>query len=118
MTLPTFDPAVEPTVGITDTPEIKILKADFGDGYTQATAAGLNHIRNVREMTWDALYKSERDPIIAFFRERGGYQPFWFKLDDEASPTRYTCEKWSEERISGGFFKISATFRQCFTLAV
>src|SRR5690606_29261995 len=43
--IPTFDPPFAPSPGAQNKPEIKILQAEFGDGYSQPTPNGLNHIR-------------------------------------------------------------------------
>ncbi|MEO9788586.1 MAG: phage tail protein [Aurantimonas coralicida] len=118
MTLPTFTPPCAPSPGLTDTPEVKILKSEFGDGYTQASPQGLNHIRKVVEATWDVLDRAERDYIIDFFMERAGYQPFWFQMPHDAAATKWIVESWSDTVISGGFHRVTATFRQSFSLAV
>jgi len=52
MTLQTFTPPIQPSVGATNKPKVKILKADFGDGYTQAAADGTNNIRAEFSLTW------------------------------------------------------------------
>ena len=118
MTLPTFTPPCAPSPGLTDTPEIKILKSEFGDGYTQASPQGLNHIRKVVEATWDVLDRAERDYIIDFFMERAGCQPFWFQMPHDDAATKWTVETWSDTVISGDYHRIAATFRQSFSLAV
>ena len=118
MTLPTFNPPCAPSPGLTDTPEIKILKSEFGDGYTQASSQGLNHIRQVVEATWDVLDRAERDQIIAFFKERAGYQPFYYRMPHDDAETKWTVETWSDTVISAGYHRVAATFRQSFSLAV
>lgn len=117
MTLPTFTPPVSPSPGLSDTPELKLLKSEFGDGYTQATAAGLNHIRRVVSASWDVLAREERDQIATFFRERAGYQPFYYRMPGDDTAEKWTVEQWSDTAIDGGCFSITATFRQSFTLA-
>ncbi|WP_152047181.1 phage tail protein [Aureimonas psammosilenae] len=116
MTLPTFNPPLAPSVGGSDTPEVKLLTVQFGGGYTQTTGDGINHIRKVRELTWEALYPEEHAEIIAFLEERAGYKTFYFQLQHDAKPVKWTCEKWSSTTVSGDYFRLNATFRQSFTM--
>ena len=118
MTLPTFAPPVNPSPGLSSTPELKLVKSEFGDGYTLASPQGLNHIRQVVEATWDVLDRPERDQIIAFFNERAGYQPFYWRTQHADAPLKWTVETWSDTVISGDFHRVTATFRQSFSLAV
>ncbi|WP_051955974.1 phage tail protein [Beijerinckia mobilis] len=118
MTLPTFNPPTEPTIGLENKPEIKLLKADFGDGYTQSSPDGLNHIRKVINLTWDVLYQDDCAEILNFFNERAGYLPFYYQLPDETQPTKYTCEEWSDKYIQADYRSVAATFRQSFTLEI
>ncbi len=116
MSIPTFNPPCNPSPGFTSTPEVKLLKSEFGDGYTQASPNGLNHIRDtVETVSWDVLAKDERDALIAFFTERGGNKPFFYQFPHGVM-TKWTCEQWSDQAISGNFHKVTATFKQSFDL--
>lgn len=117
MTIPTLTPPFSPSVGLQDKPELKILKAEFGDGYSQPTPDGINHIRRTLTATWEGLEQDEKDAIISFLVERQGTQPFLYALPGEATPTRYTCADWSTTAIDAGLFTLNATFRQDFTNA-
>lgn len=116
MALETFAPSVSPS-SVTDTPEVKILKADFGDGYSQSGADGLNHIRSVRNVTWDVLTVAHREEIIGFFQTHGGFAPFYYRFHDDTAPMKWTVEKWSKATVRGGYHKVEAEFRQSFSLA-
>ena len=116
MTLPTFTPPCNPSPGFTNTPELKISKTEFGDGYTQEAPAGLNHVRQqIETVSWDVLAKDERDQLIAFFTERGGTRPFFYGFPHDEI-LKWTVPTWSDQAISGNFHRITATFRQSFVL--
>ena len=115
MTLPVFTPSWSPSVGATNKPEVKVLRAEFGDGYTQATRDGMNNVRAVYEMRWDVLLPSEANDIISFFVACGGCDPFHYTIPEVTSVGKWTCESWSDQAISGGYRTVSATFRQSFT---
>ena len=116
MTIPTLTPPCNPSPGFTTTPEVKLLKAEFGDGYSQVSPNGLNHVRAVVEtVSWDVLAADERDDLIAFFTERGGNQPFLYAFP-HGQVLKWTCEQWSDQAISGGFHRVTAKFTQSFDL--
>ena len=119
MTLPTFTPPCNPSPGFTNTPEIKIRKTEFGDGYTQESPAGLNHVRVSRSRPFRGMYSRRTNAIsaiIAFFTERGGTKPFSYAFPHD--PVRkWTVPTWSDQAISGGFHRVTATFRQSFVSA-
>jgi phage-related protein len=116
MTLATFTPAMQPSVGATNKPRVKILSAPFGDGYSQATADGLNHIRNEFSLTWEVLTPAQADAIDTFLRTQGGATPFYWTAPGASTPQKWTCEEWSVSFIQAGFRRITATFVQSFNL--
>lgn len=113
MSLPTFSPPYPPTVS-ENTPEVKILEAEFGDGYSQETGDGLNNVRSVVRLTWEVLTPAEAKSILDFFKEQRGYGRFWYQLSDDATPTKWSCKEWSHTR--GTPNTVTATFRQQFDL--
>lgn len=116
MTLATFAPAMQPSVGATNKPKVKVLLASFGDGYSQATADGLNHIRDEFSLTWEVLTASQADYVDTFLREQGGHTPFLWTAPGQVTPQKWTCEEWSETFIQGGYRRMTATFIQSFNL--
>lgn len=116
MALLTFDPPVLPSPGTSNTPRLKLLKTEFGDGYSQITRDGLNHQRDVVELRWAFLTHIDANQITAFFEERGGDRAFWFRPSHYAAAKKWTCETWSDQINDQGFRTISATLEQSFTL--
>lgn len=115
MSIATFTPPVPPVVGgYSNKPEIKILEAEFGDGYTQAAADGINNIRKVVSLRWEYLFPAEADAIVAFLAARGGYEPFLFTEPGGTSALQWTCKEWTDTHNEKGYRSVSATFRQSF----
>ena len=113
MALNTFTPPRAPSPGTSTKTKIKLLKADFGDGYTQTAADGTNSIKESVTLTWEYCTPTEANAIIAFVRAQGGYTPFYFTVsDDPAGALRWTCEEWSQDRGDGGLQKVSLTLIQ------
>lgn len=116
MALPTFTPVRPPRPGTAVKPEIKLWKTEFGDGYTQAAPAGLNHIRKTLTLNWDLLTPSEANAMTGFLTERGGYKPFYYTPSDDTDSIKWTCEDWEDKRADSGMREVSMTFKQCFGL--
>lgn len=116
MALSTFAPEIAPSPGGTIKPQIKILKAEFGDGYSQPTPAGLNHIRKIIDLRWEALTEAQKTYIENFFETHGGYKTFLYQPFGFAAPLKWTCSEWS---ISPGApWSVSAKFEQSFYIGV
>lgn len=118
MALQTFTPPVPPSPGTSDRPEIKLHTADFGDGYTQETPDGLNHIRRVIVLKWEMLTPAQCASILSFLRQRGGWEPFWYTPSDETVAIKWTCKEWDDQRLKNGLRSLSATLKQSFSLAM
>jgi phage-related protein len=116
MTLQTFTPPRAPSPGTTRKPKLALLKAEFGDGYSQTSRDGLNHVRRTLALAWEALTPSQAQAITGFLEQHGGDTPFHYTPSDEAIPVQWTCEDWSDEAGGVGFRTITATFEQSFAL--
>jgi phage-related protein len=116
MSISTFVPPIPPSPGTANKPEIKLLEAQFGDGYTQVTRDGLNHIRKILTLSWDGLVPAHAKIITDFLEARGGDESFLYTPSDEAVPIQWTCKEWDDKRTQGGLRVITATFRQNFNL--
>lgn len=116
MSIPVFNPPQPPGVGLQKKREIKIQKADFGDGYTQSALEGINPIRKVLDLEWPVLSADDCKAIMDFLDAQAGVTPFAYQLPGESSPTHYTCETYAEYHNGAGLCKVTATFRQSFAL--
>ncbi|MEO4040349.1 phage tail protein [Hoeflea sp. CAU 1731] len=109
-----FEPPIAPSVGMTRKPEIKLLRAEFGDGYTQATPNGINHIREVITLSWQVLSENELAQIEDFLKSHGGYKTFYYCVPGSAL-LKFNCDDWEATQISPDYFSLKATFKQTFT---
>lgn len=115
MPIPTFTPEVRPSPGTNITPEISLNKASFGDGYTQSSPKGLNHIRRVVSLTWKGLTLDQAYALDVFFTGRGGYLPFLYTVRGDTE-RKWTCAEWSMSDAAP--FSFSATLKEEFSLTV
>ena len=95
MTISIFTPPIAPSPGTPFRPTIAINRAEFGDGYTQTSAKGLNHIRENVDLRWNGLTEAQFVEIRTFFEAQGGYLPFLYRVRGKAAPMRWTCAEWS-----------------------
>ena len=88
--------------------------AQFGDGYQQRAAAGLNALAQ----EWDYLANDVDDEVAAdmvtFLRANAGlpfdYVPLW-----ATTALKFTCDEWTRTQGSAvGKSSIHATFTQWF----
>jgi phage-related protein len=118
MTIATFTPPRKPDIGMERKPEVKLLEADFGDGYTAIAGDGINYIRDVATLKWSGLSEDEIASIFAFWKAQGaGVIPFYYTLPSETTPIVWTWKDYSQSWSGSGVdttYSISATFRQFF----
>ena len=68
-----------------------VLVAQFGDGYQQRIASGLNSIKDSFTLTFNNRPKAEADDIDAFFRTKKGVTAFNFTYPDTNSTSSVTA---------------------------
>lgn len=94
----------------------RILMADFGDGYSQRAADGINNDPETRELSWTNLTKAEKDVIDSFFKARGGWQSFFYDHKGGLNPLVYVCTTWKVVDVDYDVYTVSATFQQVYDL--
>lgn len=112
----TFTPPVQPDFGLKREVKPKILRADFGDGYSQRAADGYNNQTVDLSLTWTNLLPSEKDAILNFFIARRGYQSFYFTYIDEPAAKVYICESWTNTHDDAGVYTVTAEFKQVWDI--
>lgn len=93
-TLP-FEPKRDGVSRLTVTP--RVLRNDFGDGYSQRAADGLNDTPQVWELKFE-LNGTDSDTLIAFFESIGGHTTFEW-TPPRRSQGKYILQEWSESPI-------------------
>lgn len=116
MPLVVFTPPIAPSPGTRFAPKISINKAEFGDGYTQSSPNGLNHIRHTVSLRWDGVTEAQYIALIDFFETQGGYRPFWYQPRGFAAPLKWVCEEWSG--TDGSPWTVDAKLEQHFTAEI
>jgi phage-related protein len=96
--------------------QTRVLKAEFGDGYGQRVADGLNPIRYTYNLSWDNLEDTDADTIEDFLIERGGYKAFYWTPPRSAVALKWVCETWTRVHTTAVLDTVQATFVQVFDI--
>ena len=98
------------------TPKVRVT--DFGDGYQQRIAAGINNLEQNYSVGFANRTKEEIDDIVAFFVSKGGVTNFTFTIPDSnnsgETAIKVICESWSQAYLSGDYYACSATFKRVY----
>lgn len=96
----------------------RVLRAGFGDGYSQRAGDGLNSVVSSWSVVWNALTPEEADYIDGFFVARGGHEAFAWTAPDEDQARLWTCETWSRapQRAGNTRASMTATMGEAFNL--
>lgn len=114
---PTFAPPVAPAFPLNDAREPRILKSQFGDGYTGRVRDGINHDPMSNTWVWENLTYAEYTAIWDFFVARGGDQAFMYAVPwGEGSPTakKWVSPKYERARSSANAWMVKAEVQQVF----
>jgi phage-related protein len=112
----TFSPPKAPSYDATKTTRTRILRAQFGDGYSQRAGDGLHGVPVEFSLTWPGLTTAEADTVETFFEARGGYESFDYTLPRESSARKFICREWTRSAVAPGHDAIRTKFEEVFDL--
>ncbi|MGE0256805.1 MAG: phage tail protein [Alphaproteobacteria bacterium] len=109
----TFAPRA-PSYTTARTTRARVLRAGFGDGYSQRAGDGLNCVISSWSVVWNALAPEEADYIDGFLTARGGHESFSWTAPGEDEARLWTCEAWSRapQRAGGSRASMTATLEE------
>lgn len=107
-----------PDKGLNSSNTPRTFTVEFGDGYEQRVANGINALAQSFSVSFDTRPKAEIDDIIAFFVNKAGVTAFSFTYADSNNSGETTikvvCEDWSQSWDYDNFYSASATFRKVY----
>ncbi len=109
-------PNILPSQSSTYEQEFRVTRADFGDGYTQRSADGLNNTPRTLNLTWELNSASEIATIETFLRARGGAETFDYTPPSESVQLKWTCGGFTKTPGNGLYSTLTAVFNQEFDL--
>lgn len=106
-------PNIQPTYSSNKTTTPRFLRADFGDGYVQRAADGINTIIDQWNVMW-TVDSTTGTTLTTFFEAREGYDDFTWTPPGETESKKFICTQWSKSFLGPDTVQISATFEQVF----
>ena len=112
-------PNISPDLESKPTYEPKILSAEFGDGYSQSGADGINAFNETWSLVFNHRTKTEIDTIDAFLKTANGYQSFYWTPPEETvltpNPKKWiSTGKITRSKQSEDVYSISFSIQRVF----
>ena len=108
----------KPDKGFTRQSEPKIFRTEFGDGYEQRLANGINNLVESYSLSFSNRTKEEIDDITAFFANKGAVTAFTFTIPDSnnsgETAVKVVCDSWSQSYRYGDYYSCTASFRRVY----
>ena len=105
---PTFE-------GLSKSTTVRVLKTDFGDGYSQRAADGINSLNREYSIEWVGS-DTNIEALITHFEERAGYQSFTWTPAGESTSYKWTCEEWNRQHLTDDTQVLTASLKQVYDL--
>jgi phage-related protein len=112
----TFNPPKNPDIGLSQKNKPRVLRSDFGDGYTQRAGDGLNSVVRTISLSWTDLSDTDADTIDDFFEALTPGEAFDYTLPLATTSQKFTVNEWSRTFGSGVHYNINAEFEKVYDL--
>lgn len=105
-----------PDTGAKNNPKVNTIVHQFGDGYSQRQAVGLNPKADQWTLTFNNRSKLEGQQIDDFLNDRMGVESFQFARPTTGVMIKVVCLQgnWTTTVNKGGLYNITAKFDQVF----
>jgi phage-related protein len=95
---------------------LRVSNIDFGDGYQQRVAKGINTDPQVWQLSFTNRDEDEARQIDEFLADLGGVSSFEWTPPGQDDAIKVVCQEWNVTTVKANLFSISATFKQVFDL--
>jgi len=92
----------------------RVLVAEFGDGYNQRVADGINSISASFSNIWRGIPTVDGQVIIDFLEDKLGAESFTWTDPTTLDTISVTCTEWNRSPVSQQYETISAEFKRVF----
>lgn len=103
-----------PDFGAQATYKPRVRKSQFGDGYEQRMADGINS----RPQSWSLQFanrdNTETAAILSFLELRNGVEAFDWTPPNELTAIKVVCREWNKTVAKANVNTVSANFEQVF----
>ena len=110
-------PAFTPSYGSAGVTDFRVLRADFGDGYSQRAVDGLNNAKITWALTFEMLLDADAKTINDFLVDKGGATAFTWTAPNESSSREWVSDSPNLTPIPGGTrTTLTVNFEEVFDL--
>jgi phage-related protein len=108
-----------PDKGFTRKNTPTIFRTQFGDGYEQRLANGINNLKQEFSISFATRTKADIDDIVDFFELKGGVTPFNYTYEDSnesggEKTVKVVCDEWQQTWEYAEYYSLSCTFRRVY----
>lgn len=115
--IPEFLPPVAPDAEDFETTiTARVRSVASNDKFSVRAADGRNNLEMTINLAWTMLTPAQASAIDAFFRERGGFHPFGFKVPGTSEMRKFVCTSWRKVVPHTKRGEIYAVFEEVFDL--
>ena len=108
---------ITPTYGGDFGFKANVLKNNFGDGYSQTAANGINSVSATLNLEWSCLSLNDKISLCEdFFALLAGSTPFYYTPYGTFTGLLWKCVQWGAIPLSKDLFRVTATLEQSFDL--
>lgn len=93
-------------------PRVRVTQ--FGDGYEQRVADGINVNAQVWNLQFNNRTNTEAGNIITFLATRNAIEAFDWTPPNEGTAIKVVCREWTKTVSRNNLNNVSATFQQVF----
>lgn len=106
----TFNPLWLPDYGANRSKKPRVKRVEFGDGYEQRVADGINTVKEEWSLTFSAK-NTKIDEIDTFLSEQKAVYSFWW-TSPKGKKMAVVCDEWDIGVDNWDWQRLSCTFRQ------
>lgn len=105
-----------PSRGYSKKSEPKVNRIQFGDGYTQRVAAGINNLKESWSLSWTNIPTDAALAIVSFLEARAGVEYFLWIPPDSTTTYKVICASWDVEYVSHIAHTVTCDFERVYDL--
>jgi len=101
-----------PDQGLAEQIEVRMRSFEFGDGYKQQVANGINNTKSTFSAVWSGRTQATIQAIDDFFRAQAGAPFTW--TTPRGTTVKFTCTAWAPNYQVSTSCSLTATLEQSF----
>lgn len=92
----------------------RVVRTNFGDGYSQRIGDGLNAVRDEWNVQWTNITAADKETLVQFFEGLAGVTSFQWTPQGDSAAKNFTCAEWNVTPKNAYYYSLTAKFTQEF----